>query len=78
MGGNDPDSWDIDCPECHGAGMHTCKVCGFDHVVTGYDCAACALVLELDDRQLTIEVANSLYESIIAAMAARKAAQVRQ
>ena len=45
-GGNDPDSFNVDCPNCGDPtpGVFACKVCGFQHVVPGYDCLACETV----------------------------------
>lgn len=68
MGGNDPDSWSIDCEDCDGLGHHACGVCGFDVPVTGVDCLACDLVREMDDAQLTDEVADKLAAAVKASV----------
>jgi len=54
LGGNDPESWDIDCPDCEGHGHEPCKVCGFDMVVAGYDCLVCDTVYALTDKDLSL------------------------
>lgn len=73
LGGNDPDSWDIDCEDCDAHGHHACGVCGFDIPVTGVDCLACDLVRELDEKQLTDEVADKLAAAVKASIAFARA-----
>jgi hypothetical protein len=68
LGGTDPESWDIDCPDCDALGHHACAVCGFDVVAPGFDCLACDMVRELPIGQLTGEVADKLAASIKAAI----------
>ena len=48
----DPDCWPVDCPVCDGQGHHPCAVCGFDHIVPGYDCLVCDFTRELTPAQL--------------------------
>lgn len=52
LGGNDPDSWDIACEDCDGAGHFACQTCGFATPVAGYDCLVCDTVYSLgqEDR----------------------------
>lgn len=52
LGGNDPDSWGIECEDCEGAGHFPCAVCGFDFEVVGYDCFVCNAVSDLPDALL--------------------------
>lgn len=40
-GGNDPDSWDIECEDCDGRGHFACEVCGNTVKVDGHDCFVC-------------------------------------
>ena len=70
-GGNDPDSWNVECRDCDGNGHHVCAVCGFDTQVAGYDCLACATVSELADRDLTRVKPEELAAALGAAMQAR-------
>ena len=40
-GGNDPDSWVVECPDCDGEGHFPCDACGNTVPMDGYDCFAC-------------------------------------
>ena len=74
LGGNDPASWMVDCPECHGEPIIACEVCGFDLEVPGYDCLACFVAGELPDELVTAEVGGGLAMAIAMAMVARNPA----
>jgi hypothetical protein len=54
LGGNDPDSWDIECEGCDGAGHFACATCGNDVQVSGYDCAVCDLLYECPDLDVAV------------------------
>lgn len=71
LGGNDPDSWMIDCADCCGTGQFNCEVCGFSTPVSGYDCLVCTMNYELTAEQREkidpAELAASFTRSIAAA-----------
>ena len=71
FGGTDPDSWDIDCPDCDAQGHHACGVCGFDVVVPGFDCLACDMARELPASLLPDEVADKLAAAVKASIHVR-------
>lgn len=72
MGGNDPDSWDIDCADCEGQGHFACQTCGFDVPVAGYDCLACSTIYELSLAELAAIDPAELAEAFGHAIAAAK------
>lgn len=72
-GGNDPDSWLIDCPECEGAGIQPCPVCGYQYITPGVDCPACATVADLPDQHLADTYADALVGAVRKAISARRA-----
>lgn len=43
-GGNDPDSWNVDCDECGGTGYFPCEACGNPFDMKGHDCFVCETV----------------------------------
>lgn len=71
LGGNDPDSWDIECADCCGTGHFACAVCGWDTPVAGYDCLVCDFTHELTPAQREAidpaELAAAFVRSIAAA-----------
>lgn len=74
LGGNDPDSWDIECDECEGHGHSACKVCGFDHIVPGYDCLACSTVEDVPTKLLTDEFRADFVQAVFGAFDAARLA----
>lgn len=72
-GGNDPDSFDVDCPDCVGSpveGLWPCKVCGFQHVVEGYDCLVCETVASIPEAALDAIEREHLQRAFAAALSA--------
>jgi DnaJ-class molecular chaperone len=70
-GGNDPDSWSVPCPACHGAGKHACAVCGFAVEVAGYDCLVCDTVNGIADAEAGDIVVNDFAECLARAIIAK-------
>lgn len=68
LGGNDPDSFNVDCPACDGDPIIPCEVCGCE-VTSGFDCIACDAVAELPSSALT--EFDAIAKAIKAAMEAR-------
>lgn len=71
LGGNDPDSWNVECPDCNGAGHFACKVCGFDLVIAGFDCFACDVTHDIPASMLTADTAAQIGTAMAAAFEAR-------
>lgn len=59
-GGNDPDSWDIDCAECEAQGYHECPVCGFGVRVGAFDCLVCDNAREIPEALRTDDTADQI------------------
>jgi Ribonuclease G/E len=72
-GGNDPDSWSIECEDCDGVGHHACGVCGFDIEIPGVDCLACDLVREIPEALLSDQTADALATAVKASIAYARA-----
>lgn len=77
MGGNDPDTYTLECPECDGRGFHACSVCGFDVQTSGFDCLVCSLAAELTPAQMNdinpADLADSFAAAVNAALNGRVA-----
>jgi len=74
LGGNDPDSWDIECADCCAQGHFACAVCGFSTPVNGYDCLVCTMNYELTPEQRGEINPASLAEAFTRSIAAAKEA----
>lgn len=72
LGGNDPDSWDIECEDCDGTGHHACAVCGYDTPLAGYDCYPCDSINSLADSDLAKVDPAALAEAFTRSIAAAK------
>lgn len=79
LGGNDPDSWSVECEDCEGVGHFACEVCGFNQRVTGFDCLACdalvgVLVADLQkiDKSALCTAMGHAFDAALAAIAKAK------
>lgn len=77
---NDPDNYLIECQDCDGEGHHACEVCGNTVSVSGFDCLACDMVLELPASDLNATTAAELAKAVVRAVeaAAKHRASVRE
>ena len=76
-GGNDPDSGDVECPDCEGEGTWPCDICGCEVAVAGYDCVVCDTLYnltDLDAKQLT--KLRPIFDEALSTLAVCKTAQV--
>lgn len=71
-----PLEWEAPCDDCDGVGQFNCIVCGFDHVVPGYDCWVCASVNDLPASVMKAANPADLAEHFAAAFNAALNAQV--
>jgi len=76
-GGNDPDSGDVECPDCEGEGTWPCDICGCEVTVAGYDCIVCATAADLaglNAEQIT--KLRPIFDATLAELALIKTVQV--
>jgi hypothetical protein len=73
LGGNDPDSWDIECQGCDGAGHFPCATCGNEVRSSGYDCIVCDTIWSLSPKECDAIEPDKLAAAFAKCLAAVKA-----
>ena len=77
LGGNDPDSWDIECQGCDGVGHFPCATCGNEVRSSGYDCIVCDTVWSLSPKECDEIEPDKLAAAFAKCLAAVKAGGAR-
>lgn len=62
------------CPDCEGAAVPECEVCGFTQQINGFDCLACETAYNMSDREAAAFDVKAFAEALAQALAARRAA----